>query len=77
MLTTGGTVARKKQAPKVEKKGETQIRVSAEVADALRKVCALENLSAAEFADRYYMPIIQERYKLLIVAENKRIGGNH
>lgn len=72
---TGGTVARKQQAPKEEKKGETQIRVSAKLADALRKVCALEDLSAADFADRYYLPIIEERYKALIAAESKRLGG--
>ena len=72
-----GPVAKKRAAPKDEaKKNGTMIRVTDEVAEALRKVCALEDMSAAEFSTAYYLPIIQKRYRELIAAESKRISDD-
>lgn len=67
-------VAKKKATAKVEpKKSGTMIRVSDELADALRKVCALEGMSFAEFSEAHYLPVIQARYRELIASESSRI----
>ena len=74
---SGEPVAKKKASSKDDmKKGGTMIRVTDDVAEALRKVCALENMTAAEFSETYYLPVIQKRYRELIAAESKRIGGD-
>jgi hypothetical protein len=69
-------MARKRTSSKDEpKKGGTMIRVTEEVAEALRKVCALKNMTAAEFSEAYYLPVIEQCYRELIAAESKRISG--
>jgi hypothetical protein len=53
----------------------TLIRVGNEFADALRKACALEGVSVAEFAEANFLPIIQKRYRESLAKEAKRMEG--
>jgi hypothetical protein len=50
-------------------------RVSDEFAESLRKVCALGGTSAAKFADEHLLPIVQKKYRDLLNAESKKMGG--
>lgn len=54
----------------------TLIRVSDQFADAIRNASTLEKLSMAEFADKHLLQAVTSRYRALLAAETKRIGGD-
>ena len=73
---SGSTVAKKKQpSESPAKRYGTLIRVSDQLAEALRRVTHFEGKSVAEFADEHFLPIAEKYYQAAVLAEAKRIGG--
>lgn len=67
-------VAKKKSDEKPKRYG-TLIRVSDELAAALREATGLEGVSTAEYGDLHILPMVQKRYKEIILKKAKKMEG--
>jgi hypothetical protein len=70
MITAGERPVMAKKAPK---RYGTLVRVSDQFAEALRLVTRFEDVSAAEFCDRHFLPIATRRYEEWVLKRAKDI----
>jgi hypothetical protein len=70
----GSHMAKKKPADENKRKGRL-VRVSEQFAEALDDAVGLEKTNVAAFADAYLLPIVQKRYKDVILQKARRIGA--
>jgi hypothetical protein len=67
-------MAKKKPAEENKRNGRL-VRVSDEFAEALDDAVGLEKSTVAAFADAYLLPVVQKRYKDVILQKARRIGA--
>jgi len=67
-------VAKKKTGASPRRYG-TLIRVSDELAEALRHAVSIERISMAQFGDQYLLPVVRKRYREAVLREARRMEG--
>jgi hypothetical protein len=67
-------VGRKKTEESPKRYG-TLIRVSDELAEALRQASGFEKMSVSEFGDTHVLPVVRKRYRDAVLREAKRMEG--
>ncbi len=73
--TAGVLDVAKKKGGTFPKGQGTLIRVSDELADALREVAGLELTSIAKFGDVHLLPIVRRYYREAIIKKARRMEG--
>lgn len=69
-------VAKKKPTDKGQpKRYGTLVRVSDVFAESLRRAASFEKLSMAEYAEAHLLPIVEKRYREVLLREAKRVEG--
>lgn len=68
----GDEMAKGKTSGKPKRYG-TLIRVSDDLAEALRDVTSLEKISVAEYGDKHILPAVRKRYRDLILKAAKKM----
>jgi hypothetical protein len=68
------SVAKKKTLDPNKRKG-TLIRVSDELAEALREATGLERMTVAEFGDQHILPVVRKRYRDALIKKARSVEG--
>ena len=70
------SVAKKKTVDPHKRKG-TLIRVSDELAEALREATGLERMTVADFGDQHLLPVVRKRYRDILIKKARAEGGGN